>query len=403
MKILLGVTGSIAAYKALELVRRLTQRGDEVEVALTAAAARFVTPLAFEALTHRAVHTDLWSTWSAERGAREIEHVELAHRIDALVVAPASAHTIARLAHGLADDVITATALSTKAPLVLAPAMESHMWWHPATQANVATLVARGARLVDPGEGALASGRSGVGRLAELEDIVAAIDALARRDLVGRRWVVNAGPTIERLDPVRFLSNRSTGEMGIRIAQAARRRGAEVTLVLGPTALAPPTGVHVVRVESAAEMFAASRAAVEGGGRIADVFVATAAVSDYRPAEAFDAKLKRSDPRAQVLALAENVDILATLAPMVRARGGLVVGFAAETNDVERYARDKLERKGCDLVIANRVGVDVGFGPGQTEVLAVAPGRAALSFGPASKADVADFVVDQISAIGRRP
>jgi phosphopantothenoylcysteine decarboxylase/phosphopantothenate--cysteine ligase len=240
MRVLVGVTGSIAAYKAIELVRSLTQAGHTVQVALTESAQRFVTPLTFEALTQRAVLTDLWSLQG-----HEIEHVERAHDVDVVVVAPASANTLARLAHGLADDVLSAIVLSTRAPLVLAPAMESGMWLNAATQHNVATLRARGASVVEPESGVLASGRSGVGRLAALERVLAAIEAAGSPDqtLAGRRVVITAGPTYERIDPVRVLTNRSTGEMGIALAAVAARRGAAVRLVLGPTHLSPPAGL----------------------------------------------------------------------------------------------------------------------------------------------------------------
>lgn len=390
MRVLVGVTGSIAAYKAIELVRSLTQAGHTVQVALTESAQRFVTPLTFEALTQRAVLTDLWSLQG-----HEIEHVERAHDVDVVAVAPASANTLARLAHGLADDVLSAIVLSTRAPLVLAPAMESGMWLNAATQHNVATLRARGASVVEPESGALASGRSGVGRLAALERVLAAIEAAGSpdRSLAGRRVVITAGPTYERIDPVRVLTNRSTGEMGIALAAVAARRGAAVRLVLGPTHLAPPAGVDVVRVESAREMLEATRVGLSE----VDVLIATAAVSDFRPAEAQSSKLKRSDPRARMLLLEENPDILATLAPVVRARG-VVVGFAAETEAVEANARAKLHAKGCDVVIGNVVGPGMGFGPGETSVIAVGPSTS-QTFGPALKPRVAEFVLDQVAAL----
>ncbi len=397
MRVLVGVTGSIAAYKAIELVRLLTAAGHQVQVVMTESAQRFVTPVTFEAITRHAVLTDLWALQG-----HEIEHVERAHDVDVLVVAPASANTLARLAHGLADDVLSAIALSTRAPLVLAPAMETGMWLHPATQANVATLRARGAVIVDPESGALASGRSGVGRLAPVEAIAARIEAvLGGADAVlpwaGRKVVITAGPTYEKLDPVRVLTNRSTGEMGIAIAAAAHARGAQVTLVLGPTHLAPPPAVTTVRVESAREMFDATARALED----VDVLIATAAVSDFRPAEAQSSKLKRSDPRAKMLILEENPDVLASLAPRVKDEG-VVVGFAAETDAVEANARAKLHAKGCDIVIGNTVGPGVGFGPGETSVIAVRAGGT-VPFGPATKAKVAEFVLDQVAAtLGER-
>lgn len=408
MRVLVGVTGSIAAYKAIELVRLLTAAGHRVQVVMTESAQRFVTPVTFEAITRQAVLADLWALQG-----HEIEHVERAHDVDVLVVAPASANTIARLAHGLADDVLSAIALSTRAPLVIAPAMETGMWLHPATQANVATLRSRGAVIVEPESGALASGRSGVGRLAPVEAIAARVEAVlqpdprgrddagheasAREVWRGRKVVITAGPTYERLDPVRVLTNRSTGEMGIAIAAAAQARGAAVTLVLGPTHLSPPASVITVRVESAREMFEATARAIEG----VDVLIAAAAVSDFRPAEAQSSKLKRSDPRAKMLILEENPDVLASLAPRVK-DDGVVVGFAAETDAVEANARAKLHAKGCDIVIGNVVGPGVGFGSGETSVIAVRAGGT-VPFGPAPKVAVAEFVLDQVAAtLGER-
>ncbi len=392
--VLLGVTGSIAAYKALEIVRGLRRAGHEVQVVMTPSARRFVAPLSFEALSGRPVMTELWA---GDDGA--IAHVEQGYDHDVAVVAPASAHSLARLAHGLADEILSATLLSSAAPLVLAPAMETRMWRHPATRANVASLIARGARLVGPGSGALASGRSGEGRMAEPEEVLAAVQAaLGPHDLAGRRVVITAGPTHERLDPVRVLANRSTGAMGIELARAAARRGARVTLLLGPTHLEPPPEVETVRIESALDLLAAGEAVIDD----ADVLIAAAAVSDFRPAEPWDHKLKRSASEARRLELVENPDVLATLAARRRqAPGGdaaVIVGFAAETEDVERHARGKLARKGCDLVIGNLVGPDRGFGPGETSVLAVRAEGPAAVFGPAPKAAVADFVLDQVLA-----
>lgn len=409
-RVVLGVTGSIAAYKAAEVARRLGDAGVAVQVAMTHGAARFVTPLTFEALTGRPVLDDPWA-----RGQGEIHHVERAHEIDLLLVAPATAHCLARLAAGFADDPLCAIALSTTAPVLLAPAMEHGMWHHPATQANLRTLVERGVSVVGPRAGALASGRSGDGRMAEPAEVVAAALAqlgphaadrraatpelsdacrLAPGSLAGRAVVVTAGPTWEPIDPVRVLSNRSTGAMGVAVAEAALYRGARVRLILGPGAVEPRQHplLDLVRVETAQEMLAAAAETIER----ADAFIAAAAVSDYRVAEPAPSKRKRGSPGAKELVLEENPDILKTLAPRVP---GVVVGFAAETEDVEAHARSKLEAKGCHLVIANEVGADRGFGPGHTSVLAVGRDRPAERFGPASKADVARFLWDRVEEL----
>lgn len=393
-RILVAVSGSVAAYKAAEIVRLLMKAGARVDVAMTAGAQRFITPLTFGAITQRPVHTDLF-----HEGSGEIEHVERAHDVDLMLIAPATANVLARIAHGLADDIVTATALSTRAPIVVAPAMESGMWDAPATQHNLRTLTERGVLIIDPESGPLASGRSGVGRLAAPELIVARVmeRLRQRRDLAGRRVLITAGPTFEAIDPVRVLTNRSTGAMGIAIAEEARGRGALVTLVLGPTHLAAPLGVTTLRVESALEMLRAAEGAIDQ----TEVLIAAAAVSDYRPASAELTKLKRSDPRAGELRLVENPDILATLAPRLHAakKGGVVVGFAAETDQVEANGKEKLLRKGCDLLIANRVGPGVGFGPGLTSVIALSKDGAPISFGPEPKEQVAAFVLDQIAVL----
>ncbi len=394
-RVLLGVSGSIAAYKAVEIARLLQKGGAEVEACLTRGALAFVTPLTFEAITRAPVRTEVLGT---EGG--EIAHVEQAHAADLILVAPASANLLARLAAGFADDALTATILATRAPLLLAPAMETGMWDNPATTDNVARLVARGAQILGPGEGALASGRSGRGRMLEPEEIVErAFLALGPRDFAGRAVLVTAGPTWEPLDPVRILSNRSTGAMGIEIAVAAARRGAQVTLVLGPTHLVPPAhpGLKVVRVETALQMLAAGEAALTPES----VVIGTAAVSDFRPAASRPQKLKRSDPAAANLALAENPDVLATLGSKLGA-GGVLVGFAAETEDVEAHALAKLKKKGCQLIIANQVGPAQGFGAGETKVVALDAAGGRAPFGPASKTKVAQFVLDQVARVGKQ-
>jgi phosphopantothenoylcysteine decarboxylase/phosphopantothenate--cysteine ligase len=393
-RVLLAVSGSIAAYKSADLVRRLQKQGLEVRVAMTASAKRFITPLTFEALTHASVLDDLWDA------SEEIQHVERAYDADLVIIAPATANLIARMAHGLADDIVTSTLLSSRAPLLVAPAMESNMWTHPATRENVKRLESRGARFVGPDAGDLASGRSGFGRLAELETIVqTALEMLGQtRDLEGLRILMTAGPTVEAIDPVRILTNRSTGTMGIAIAEAAARRGATVDLVLGPTHLSVDSSVRTTRVESAAEMLAACDARLEG----VDVLIGTAAVSDFRPADPRTAKLKRASADAHRLELRENPDVLATLAQKLRASAGgrshppVVVAFAAETEDVEVHAREKLDKKHADFVVANLVGRDRGFGPGETEVMVVGREGGSEAFGPTSKAKVAEFVLDQV-------
>ncbi|MBI2377249.1 MAG: bifunctional phosphopantothenoylcysteine decarboxylase/phosphopantothenate--cysteine ligase CoaBC [Deltaproteobacteria bacterium] len=393
-RVLLGVSGSIAAYKAVEIARLLGKRGASVRVAMTKPATEFVAPLTFEAVTGNGVLLDPFVSSDGR-----IEHVESAHEIDLLLIAPATANTIARLSHGLADDVLTATALSTRAPVALAPAMESGMWTHPATVSNVQRLSSFGYGFIGPATGDLASGRSGLGRMADPEVIVSEALALLGRGspesgkLAGRSVLVTAGPTFEPIDPVRGLTNRSTGAMGIAIASAAHALGARVTLVLGPTHLGAPPGVTLVRVETADQMLAAAAAVFSDS----DVLVATAAVSDFRPASMKSKKLKRSDDGARVLELVENPDVLRTLSSRKR-KGQLIVGFAAETESVVENAQKKLVEKGCDLVVANLVDVDKGFGPGSTEVLLV--GASSVErLGPADKSVIARELVSRIGAL----
>lgn len=352
--IVVGVTGGIAAYKTCELVRMLVKRGYRVKVVMTEAATRFVTPLTFRTLTGEPVAVSLWD----EAAAAPVHHVSLAEEADVMAVAPCTANVIAKLAQGRADDMLTTTALATEAPLVIAPAMNVHMWRKEATQRNLATLRARGAVVVDPTRGELACGDVGEGRMAEVEGIVSAIEAEARRarDLAGRRLVVTAGGTQEPIDPVRFIGNRSSGKTGFAIAEEAARRGAQVSLVTGPTHLADPFGCEVVRVQTALEM----RAAVLARADDADVVVMSAAVADFRPAAFSATKLKKADA-PMTIELERNPDILAELGE--RGVRALLVGFAAETGDVEENARAKLEQKRCDLVVANDVSdASLGFG-----------------------------------------
>lgn len=347
--VVLGVSGSISAYKAVELARRFTQAGAVVQVVMTRSAAEFVRPITFQALTYRPVELEMFRI----QDERAAGHVAMGREADVVVVAPATAHLLARLALGLADDLVATTVLATDAPVVVAPAMETHMWRHPATQANVAALRARGVRVVDPESGALASGESGPGRLAALETIEAAVlDALVSSStLAGRRVVVTAGPTVEPIDPVRFVSNRSSGKMGYAVAAAARDAGAEVTLVSGPTALAAPPGVRLVPIETAEQL----REAVLAELPHADAVVMAAAVADWRPADAAGSKIKKRDAGAELtLRLVQTADVLTALVA-ARHPGTVVVGFKAETGDATAEAGRMLREKKLDLVVANDV------------------------------------------------
>ena len=358
-KLLLCVGGGIAAYKSLELVRRLRDAGALVQVAMTAGAQQFVTPLSFQALSGQPTRTTLWDS-AAEQA---MGHIELARWADRIVVAPGTADLLARLAHGQADDLVTTLCLASTAPLTLCPAMNHRMWLHPATQANIALLRERGAQIIGPVDGPLAEGESGPGRLAEPGDIVAAlVDAHAppqadgaRNALAGLRIVISAGPTYEDIDPVRYVGNRSSGKMGYALAAAAARHGAQVVLVSGPVQLACPAGVQRISVRSAAQMRQAVLNALP-----ADIYIGAAAVSDYTPRQVAPQKLKKTaGSTSLVLELVRTVDILAEVAAQEQALK-LVVGFAAETHDVEKYARGKLVDKHLDLVIANQVGLASG-------------------------------------------
>jgi phosphopantothenoylcysteine decarboxylase/phosphopantothenate--cysteine ligase len=347
--IVLGVTGSIAAYKSVELARRLTQAGATVQVVMSRSATEFVRPLTFQALTYRPVEVEMFQI----QDERAAGHIAMGRQADVVVIAPATAHVLARLANGFSDDLIATTVLATDAPIVLAPAMETHMWQNAATRANVETLRARGARIVEPESGPLASGDVGPGRLASLERIEAAIaDALkATQALAGRKVIVTAGPTLEPIDPVRFVSNRSSGKMGYAIAAAAADAGAEVFLVSGPTALRAPAGTHVVPIETAEQM----RDAVLGLLPHADAVVMAAAVADYRPIETREHKIKKRDAGKELdLRMTENPDILKAIVAARRA-GAVVIGFKAETGDATAEAERMLREKKLDLVVANDI------------------------------------------------
>ncbi len=351
-RVLLGVSGGIAAYKTPDLVRRLVERGAEVQVVMTPGALEFVTAQTFQAVSGRPVRTDLWD--SAAEAA--MGHIELARWADAVVIAPATADFIARLAHGLADDLLSTVCLATSAPITLAPAMNRLMWINPATQANVKLLESRGIALLGPAVGEQACGETGAGRMLEPREIADTV--LSRQSLAGAmsglKVVVTAGPTRERIDPVRFLSNRSSGKMGYAVAAAARDAGAKVVLVSGPVNIPPPPGTTVVNVETAEQMLDAVRSHVIG----ADIFIAAAAVSDYKAAQPSSKKIKKTQ-EALSIALARTPDVLGTVARSDNRP--FLVGFAAETEDVERNAIEKMESKRLEMIAANRVGDGMGF------------------------------------------
>jgi phosphopantothenoylcysteine decarboxylase/phosphopantothenate--cysteine ligase len=358
--IVVGVTGGIGAYKACELVRSLMKRGFRVKVVMTESATRFVTPLTFRTLTGEPVAVSLW----ADEPDARVHHISLAEEADVLVIAPCTANVIAKLAHGLADDMLTTTALACEAPVVIAPAMNMHMWRKEITQANVRDLERRGAVIVAPTSGELACGDVGEGRLADVATIseVAIAEAHRARDLAGMHVLVTAGPTHEPIDPVRFLGNRSSGKQGFAIAEEAVRRGARVTLVSGPVSLADPFGVEVVHVTTAVEMRAATLAVFD----TADVVIAAAAVADFRPVQAAEQKIKKGSAVSD-LALERTPDILAELGELNAGRA-MLVGFAAETLDVVAHAREKLAAKGLDLIVANDVSGKLGFGTDDNRV-----------------------------------
>jgi phosphopantothenoylcysteine decarboxylase/phosphopantothenate--cysteine ligase len=348
-RIVVGVTGSIAAYKAVALVRLLAERGAVVDVAMTPAAARFVTPLTFASLTHRPVVDDVM----ALDDDQQIAHVELAEGADAIVIAPATANVLAELAAGLVRNAVTAIACASRAPVILAPAMDAGMWTHPATQRNIETLRGFGHMVVEPEVGALASGLTGVGRLAEPATIAEAVERLFIRsgDLDGLHVVVSAGGTREPLDPVRFIGNRSSGKMGVAIAEAARDRGAVVTLVAGAMSVSPPRGATVIEATTAAAM----REAVLRAAPSADILVMAAAVSDFAPKRASAKKIKREGAGMQV-ELVPNPDIVAEVGEMPEGVRPFLIGFAAESDDLEANATGKLRDKGLDLIVGNVVG-----------------------------------------------
>ncbi|HMO54329.1 MAG TPA: bifunctional phosphopantothenoylcysteine decarboxylase/phosphopantothenate--cysteine ligase CoaBC [Tepidiformaceae bacterium] len=386
--IVLGVTGSISCYKSADLASKLRQAGAAVEVVMTKAATEFVTPLTFKSLTGREVVVDMFAASETEA------HVEVARRADAFVIAPVTANCMANLVYGQTPDMVTLTALATTAPILLAPAMDNQMWEHPATQENVARLMERGIAFVGPMEGRLASGRTGAGRLAEVPQIIGALRALIGQragDLAGRHIVVSAGGTQEPIDPVRYVGNRSTGKMGFAIAEAARDRGAFVTLVTGPVALETPWAVHRIDVSTVAEMqIALEQATVDSDG-----IIMSAAPADFRPANPADHKLKKSESRdGLVIEMEKNPDIIASLP-----HGGVRVGFAAETRNLAEYAKMKLPSKRLHFIVANDVGAaGSGFGTDTNEVTIFHDDGRTEELPLLSKYAVAHAILDRVAA-----
>jgi phosphopantothenoylcysteine decarboxylase / phosphopantothenate---cysteine ligase len=387
-RVTLGVTGSIAAYKAVGLASALHQAGATVDVAMTPDAQRFVQPLSFQAITHRPVFADLW----APGMETDIAHVTLGRESDVIVVAPATANMLAKLAYGLADDAVSVTVLAARCPVVVAPAMDAGMYTHPATAANLATLRARNVTIVEPEEGYLASGLAGLGRLASPETIFDVVRATlgAHGDLAGRRVLVTAGGTQEPIDPVRYIGNHSSGKMGYAIAEAARDRGADVTLVTTPTALRVPAGLQLVHVRSAAEMLSAI---TERYPQL-DALIMAAAVADFSVEAALDQKLKRGE-HALDLRLEPNPDLLAETASLSRDSPPVRVGFAAETQDLVQHASEKLARKSLDLIVANDIKADV-FGSDSNQVTLLWSDGHRVDLPRQPKTDVAEQVLDAV-------
>jgi phosphopantothenoylcysteine decarboxylase / phosphopantothenate---cysteine ligase len=388
--ILLGVSGGIAAYKAAALTSTLVQRGDSVDVVMTAEAERFVSPLTFASLTGRAVYTSLWDL------PERIPHIRLVREAQVALVVPATANLIAKLAAGIADDLLTAALLAARIPRVLAPAMNEAMYEDPATQANISALRARGYEIVDPERGFLAERELGVGRLASEDQILQALDrALSERlSLKGKRVAITAGPTREAFDPVRFLSNASTGATGIELAREAALRGASVTLLLGPTQLEPPAGVAVVRIVTARELYEAALVHAVG----VDLAIATAAVADWRPAEYRESKLAKSGEDLTVR-LARNPDVLAALGE--RKGSTFLVGFAAETDDHEMRARNKLREKHLDAIAVNDVRGERGFGTGDNELVLLWGDDGRRELGRSDKKMLAARLLDAVEDLMR--
>ncbi|AWX57064.1 MULTISPECIES: bifunctional phosphopantothenoylcysteine decarboxylase/phosphopantothenate--cysteine ligase CoaBC [Brevibacillus] len=398
-RIVLGVSGGIAAYKAAALTSKLTQAGALVHVILTEGALQFIQPLTFQALSHLPVYTDTFT----EPDPHVISHIELADRADLVLIAPATANVIGKMANGIADDMLTTTVLATKAPVMVAPAMNVNMYNHPAVIANMDKLTAYGYRFVEPGVGLLACGWIGKGRLAEPEEIVEAVrqwfasdetrQTIREKDLQDKHVLITAGPTREKIDPVRYITNHASGKMGYAIAEAARDRGAKVTLISGPTSLARPDGVEFIAVESVQEMFDAVMEQLPH----CDIVVKSAAVSDYRPKHVAEHKMKKGDGPLE-LALEKAPDILKTIGE--RKTKQFVVGFAAETQNVLQHAQSKLERKNLDMIVANNVLLEgAGMGSDTNIVTLLTRGGEQLALDKLSKRAVADKLFDAVLAV----
>ncbi|MEA3024278.1 MAG: phosphopantothenoylcysteine decarboxylase / phosphopantothenate---cysteine ligase [Alphaproteobacteria bacterium] len=392
-RILLVIGGGIAAYKSLDLIRRLKERGTAVRVVMTRAAQEFVTPLAAGAIAGERVHTDLFDA----RTEFDIGHIRLARETDLIVVAPATADLMAKMAGGHADDLASTVLLATDRPVLIAPAMNPRMWAHPATRRNLAQFSADGIAVVGPNAGEMAErGESGTGRMAEPLEIAAAAEAMlapARGPLTGKRVLITSGPTHEPIDPVRYIANRSSGKQGHAIARAAAQAGAEVTLVSGPVSVPDPPGVRVVRAESARDMLAAVEAALP-----ADVAIFAAAVADWRVAQASGQKIKKGAAGTPTLALTENPDILSTVAHLKTKRPALVIGFAAETERVVEHAKQKLKRKGCDWILANDVSAESGVMGGDLNSIHLVSADGVESWPTQTKDEVAHMLIARIAA-----
>jgi phosphopantothenoylcysteine decarboxylase/phosphopantothenate--cysteine ligase len=390
--IVLGVTGSIAAYKAAEIASRLTQAGAKVHVIMTEEAVQFISPVTFRAITGRPVVTEMFDLASEF----SIEHVSLANAADVVIIAPATANVMAKLAAGIADDMLCCTVLATRAPVLIAPAMETNMYTNPVTQGNLTKLKARGFAVVGPATGWLASGRQGLGRLADAKDIVSAIHRVLRtgEDLTGRHVVVTAGGTQEPIDPVRYVSNRSSGKMGFALAEAARDRGADVTLITAPTSLPEPVGIGVIRVGTAEEM----GQAVEDSVPRADVLIMSAAVADYRPVRAAKGKIKKGKA-GLTLELERTPDILGSV------KGNLIkVGFAAESSDLVKNAEKKLKQKRLDFIVANDITArDSGFGSDTNRVTIIDRKGKVDRLPLLAKREVAERILDKVAALLSKP
>lgn len=387
--VVLGVTGGIAAYKAVEIASRLVKKGADVFVIMTESATKFVTPLTFQEITKNPVVSDMWG----EVKHWHVEHIALATKADYFLIAPATANCIGKIAHGIADDMLTTTVMATTAPIILAPAMNTNMYQNAATQDNLAILKRRGCHIITPASGMLACGVEGIGRLPEPSVIVDEVVALAsaKQDLVGKRILVTAGGTHEPLDPVRFIGNRSSGKMGYAVAEAAQARGAEVILVSGPTALARPQGVQFVSVETTQEMFDAVMDAFD----TVDVVIKAAAVADYRPKVCAEQKIKKNDSEFTVV-LEKNPDILFHLGQNKK-EGQILVGFAAETNDLIKHAKQKIEKKNLDMIVANDVTAKgAGFNVDTNIVKLIYPSGEIEACQQMTKREVADIILNKV-------